>query len=196
MTLFNVDKVVSRCREYSLRMLPRDLHHGFDHALRVREYALEIGRQENADLWVVEISSYLHDVGRGREKNGEYHTVTSVRLTQSFLKRLGLPKEYIDRVTNCIKCHSRKKPYRKKPETLEAKVLYDADGLDMIGAVGMLRIALSATVKDKGWDHVLKKARWRLEILDDFLTSTGRKMAKKRKELVSNFIHQLIDELQ
>lgn len=196
MVSLNLDEVVSRCREYSREMLPRDIHHGFGHALRVRKYALEIGRQENADLWVVEVASYLHDIGRGHEEGEEYHTVTSARLSESFLGRLGLPEKEIQRVIHCIQCHSRKKKYRRRPQTLEAKVLYDADGLDMIGAVGILRTALSAAVKNKGWDHILHKARWRLNILDDFLTPTGKLMAKRRRKLVLDFVDQLINELK
>lgn len=196
MVSLNLDELISRCREYSREMLPRDVHHGFDHAIRVRKYALEIGRQENADLWVVEIASYLHDIGRGHEKKGEYHTETSARLSESFLKRLGLSAKEVERVIHCIKCHSRKRKCRKRPETLEAKVLYDADGLDMIGAVGILRTALSATVKNKGWNHILRKAKWRLSILDDFLTPTGKLIAKRRKKLISDFVNQLINELK
>ena len=177
-------------------MAPRDLHHGYEHSLRVREYALEIGEHEDADLEIVEIASYLHDIGRGREKDGEYHTVASARLAASFLRGLGLQKEKIEQVVHCIECHSRKDPYRKTPQTLEAKVLYDADGLEMIGAVGMLRIALSASVRGKGWDHVLRKAEWRLKIIDDFLTAHGEMIAKRRRKLVSDFIDQLVCELK
>ncbi|MFW6110473.1 MAG: HD domain-containing protein [Thermoproteota archaeon] len=189
------NRVISECREYSRKMVPRDLHHGFDHILRVRGYALTIGKREDADLRVVEISSYLHDVGRGHEVEGEYHTVTSVRLARQFLSRFKISKEEIEKVTNAIECHSRKKAYRKKPRTLETEVIYDADGLDMIGAVGMLRMGYSAVLKGRGWDHVLKKARWRLQILNDFLTETGRMMAKRREKLVKDFIHQLLQEL-
>ncbi|NIO36816.1 HD domain-containing protein [Candidatus Bathyarchaeota archaeon] len=196
MASLNLDEVVSRCKEYSQQMLPRDIHHGFEHILRVRKYALEIGRRENADLWVVEIASYLHDIGRGHEEKGEYHTVTGARLANSFLKSLRLPEREVYRVVHSIECHSRKKAYRKRPETLEAEVLYDADGLDMIGAAGILRIALSAAVINKGWDHIVEKSRWRLSILDDFLTTTGKLMATERRKLVSDFVNQLLNELE
>jgi len=189
------DNLILKCREYSKQMAPKNLHHGFEHCLRVSKYALEIGKRENADLLIVDMSSYLHDIGRGREEKGEYHTITSSRLAASFLRKSGLPEAEIEKVVHSIKSHSRKKPHRNPPQTLEAKVLYDADGLDMIGAVGILRIALSASLRGEGWDYVLKKTRWRLSIIDDFLTASGRSLAKERRKLVSDFLHQLIHEL-
>lgn len=195
MAHLNINEVILKCREYSQRMSPKDIHHGFEHCSRVHRYAVEIGKHENADLWVVEIASYLHDIGRGHEK-GEYHTETSAKLAEAFLKNLGLSDSQIRRVTDCIKTHSRKDQYRKTPETIEAKVLYDADGLEMIGAVGILRTALSAVMQNKEWNHVLKKAKWRLKIIDDFLTPYGKAIAKTRKNLVTNFANQLFIELK
>jgi uncharacterized protein len=195
MVSFEMDDIILKCREYCQQMSVKDLHHGFEHSLRVCRYALEIGKQENADLWVVEIASYLHDIGRGHEE-GEYHTETSSRLARSFLKKLGLPENQIERVTHCVETHSRKEQHRKTPKTLEAQVLYDADGLEMIGAVGILRIALSSVVSDRGWNHILKKAKWRLDIIDDFLTPSGKTIAKTRKKLVNDFANQLTRELE
>ena len=97
---------------------------------------------------------------------------------------------------HCIETHSRKKLHRKTPQTIEAKILYDADGLEMIGAVGLLRTALSAQVQNKDWNHALKKAKWRLQIKDDFLTPTAKKIAKQRQNLLKTFTQQLTIELQ
>jgi len=176
-------------------MSPKDLHHGFEHSLRVRNYALQIGKREGADLRVVEISSFLHDIGRGREENGEYHTETSARFAASFLRKFGLSEEEIGGVVHSVECHSRKKEWRKAPRTLEAKVLYDADGLEMIGAVGILRTVLGAALLGKDWSYVVKKAKGRLSIIDDFLTLTGKKIAEERRSLVSEFVIQLTKEL-
>ena len=195
MVPFDFEKVILECKEYSQNMSPKDLHHGFDHCLRVKNYAVEIAKSENADFWVVEIASYLHDVGRGHEKT-EYHTTTSAKLANSLLRKLGLTEKETQRVVHCIETHSRKKLRRQKPQTIEAKVLYDADGLEMIGAIGMLRTGLSAQVQNKDWKHILKKAKWRLKIKNDFLTSSGKKIAKRREKLVTIFVNQLASELK
>jgi uncharacterized protein len=191
----HINKIIQKTKKYSKQMSPKDLHHGFEHSQRVRNYALQIAKTEKADLTIVEIASYLHDIGRGHEKN-QYHTKTSSKLAKTFLTNIGFPKKQTQKIIHCIETHSRKQTHKKIPKTTEAKILYDADGLEMIGAVGLLRTALSAQVQSKDWKYVLKKAKWRLKIKDDFLTATGKKIAKQRQKLITTFIHQLANELQ
>lgn len=195
MQRFEIDKVILECKKYSKRMSPKDLHHGFEHSQRVRDYAVQIAESEKADLIIVEIAAYLHDLGRGKEKN-QYHTKASSQMAKKFLLNLGLPKNQIKKVIHCIETHSRKPNHRKAPKTKEAKILYDADGLEMIGAIGILRMALSAQIQNKNWLHVIEKANWRLKIKEDFLTATGKKIAKQRQTLIKQFVNQLKKELK
>lgn len=195
MHALNINKIIQETKKYSKQMSIKDLHHGFEHSQRVRNYALHLAKNQKADKLVIEISAYLHDIGRGLEKE-EYHTQTSAKLAKTFLLKHDLPEEKINKIIHCIETHSRKKLYRKSPQTIEAKILYDADGLEMIGAVGLLRIALSAQVQNKDWNHVLKKAKWRLQIQDDFLTQTAKRIAKQRQKLLKIFIQQLMLELK
>lgn len=195
MHALNINKIIQETKKFSKQMSIKDLHHGFEHSQRVRNYALHLAKNQKADKLVIEISAYLHDIGRGLEKE-EYHTQTSAKLAKTFLSTQNLPKEKIHKIIHCIETHSRKKLYRKSPQTIEAKILYDADGLEMIGAVGLLRIALSAQVQNKDWNHVLKKAKWRLQIQDDFLTQTAKRIAKQRQKLLKIFIQQLMLELK
>jgi uncharacterized protein len=191
----DINKIIQETKKYSKQMSIKDLHHGFEHSQRVRNYALHLAKNQKADKLVIEISSYLHDIGRGHEKE-EYHTQTSAKLAKTFLSIHNLPKEKIHKIIHCIETHSRKKLHRKSPQTIEAKILYDADGLEMIGAVGLLRTGLSAQVQNKDWNHVLKKAKWRLQIMDDFLTQSAKRIAKQRQKLLKTFIQQLTLELQ
>lgn len=195
MDTFNINKIIEETKKYSKQMSIKDLHHGFEHAQRVRNYALLLTKNQKADKKVIEIASYLHDIGRGHEKE-EYHTQTSANLAKTFLKTQNLPPEKIQKIIHCIETHSRKKIHRKSPQTIEAKILYDADGLEMIGAVGLLRTALSAQVQNKDWKHVLEKAKWRLRIKDDFLTQKAKNIAKQRQNLLKDFIKQLTLELK
>jgi len=190
--------IIAKCEEFARKMAPKDLHHGIEHVLRVRNYAMRLAKSmsiDGVDLMILEVSALLHDVGRGHELPGEYHTHVGSGLARTFLRGLGVPEGKIDAIAHCIETHSRKKAHRKKPESIEAKILYDADGLDMIGAVGILRIALSAAVKNKGWDHIKEKAKWRLTIVDDFMTPQAVKIANQRSRLVTAFVDQLYKEL-
>jgi uncharacterized protein len=195
MQTYDINKIISETKKYSQKMSPKDLHHGFEHCQRVRNYAMQIAKTEKADFNIVEIASYLHDIGRGHEKN-QYHTKTSAELAKTFLTNIGFPTKPIQEIIHCIETHSRKQKHKKTPKTKEAKILYDADGLEMIGAVGLLRTGLSAQVQNKDWEHVLKKAKWRLKIKDDFLTSTGKEIAKQRQNLLTAFVNQLTKELK
>jgi len=144
----NINKIILETKKYSKQISIKDLHHGFEHSQRVRNYALQLAKNQKADKQIIEIASYLHDIGRGQEED-EYHTQTSSKLAKTFLVNQKLPEDKIQKVIHCIETHSRKKLHRKTPQTIEAKILYDADGLEMIGAVGLLRTALSAQVQNK-----------------------------------------------
>ena len=85
-------------------MSPKDLHHGFDHCQRVRNYAMQIAKTEKADCTILEIASYLHDIGRGHEKN-QYHTKTSAKLAKTFLSNLGFPVKPTQEIVHCIETH-------------------------------------------------------------------------------------------
>jgi HD superfamily phosphodiesterase len=66
----------------------------------------------------------------------------------------------------------------------------------MIGAIGILRMVLSAQIQNKNWSHVIEKANWRIRIKEDFLTATGKIIAKQRQNLIMQFVSQLKKELK
>ncbi|MFH0798941.1 MAG: HD domain-containing protein [Pseudomonadota bacterium] len=117
--------------------------HSWDHTERVVKLALHIGKAEGADLKVIEIAALLHDIGRKKEDEslGKIcHAAEGGRLAREILLRHKLPDKFIDDVVHCIERHR----YRKEsvPETLEGKVIFDADKIDAIGAVGIGRAFL------------------------------------------------------
>lgn len=113
-----------------------DVVHDFDHVLRVLALAQRIGQAEGADLEVVQAAALLHDIGRGRaEAIGRDHAAFAAERTHDILAEA--PPEKIEAVAHAVAAHR----FRADPEpsTLEAKVLFDADKLDAIGAVGIAR---------------------------------------------------------
>lgn len=119
----------------------KDPAHSMEHVLRVYHVAETLAEGETADLEVIRLAALLHDIGNVREqedKTGKTdHAVESVRLAKPFLRKLGYPERKIAHVCDCILTHR----YRtnRELETLEAKILFDADKLDSIGAVGVAR---------------------------------------------------------
>jgi uncharacterized protein len=119
--------------------------HGWDHTLRVRRLCLRIGKREKADLGVLELAALLHDIGRGREDRSggkTCHARAGAVLASRLLEKHGLDRATVRDVVRSIRTHR----FRKggAPRTLEAKVLFDADKLDSIGAVGIGRAFLFA----------------------------------------------------
>jgi uncharacterized protein len=119
--------------------------HDWDHTERVLRLCLRIGRKEKADFGVLSLAALLHDIGRGAEdeSNGRIcHGRAGAAMAGKLLTAYGLDAVTVRAVVHCIRTHRFRK--RAVPKTLEAKVLFDADKLDSIGAVGIGRAFLFA----------------------------------------------------
>lgn len=119
--------------------------HDWSHVERVRDLALAIGKKEKVDLGIIEVAALLHDVGRKKEvaSRGKFcHAEISAQLAEKVLKRLNFNKVQIKKITHSILAHRFRNS--RIPETIEAKILYDADKLDSIGAIGISRVFLFA----------------------------------------------------
>lgn len=104
--------------------------YGFDpyiyHFVPVVKYAKQLANGNGADLEILEISAWLHDIGSiiyGREN----HQVTGSQIAEKKLVELGYPQERIERVKHCILSH--RGSQNVKRESLESQILADADGM-------------------------------------------------------------------
>ncbi|NTW14010.1 MAG: HD domain-containing protein [Candidatus Moranbacteria bacterium] len=192
--------------------------HDWTHIERVRALVKRIGREEKADLFVLEIAALLHDVSRGEEmrKGGGFcHAEHGAEESEKILTCLGCESDLIDRVTHCIRTH--RKRGKNVPESLEAKILFDADKLDALGAVGIGRSFLFAGMagsktlytgnekelvkngKDYSYtkeDSVFLEYEQHLKNLKDrMLTKTGKAIAKERSDFMKDFFTQFWKEV-
>jgi uncharacterized protein len=116
--------------------------HDFQHVLRVHRLAEKLARAEGADLKIVRAAALLHD-SRGSSPGGDGngragHHIASALFAGEVLLEKGWSEEDIQAVQHCIRTH-RFRGQDDAPETLEAKVLFDADKLDVLGAIGAAR---------------------------------------------------------
>jgi uncharacterized protein len=183
--------------------------HDWDHTERVLHLCLRIGRREKADLFVLTLAALLHDIGRADEdrSNGRRcHALAGAGRARKILANHGLPEDLTGRVVHCIAAHRYRKAVR--PETLEARVLFDADKLDSIGAVGIGRAFLFAgevgarlhdkdidvektkpyTKDDTAYREFLVKLR---HIRDRMTTAEGRRIARRRHAFMVGFFARL-----
>jgi uncharacterized protein len=138
--------------EASRFYLENDAAHDFDHVLRVLALAERIGQAEGADLEIVRAAALLHDVARADEEGSSTcHAQAGAQRAREILQ--GHPPEKVEAVAQAIATHR----FREKsiPQTLEAQVLYDADKLDAMGAIGVARAyAISGQARQRLWGPV------------------------------------------
>ena len=193
--------------------------HDWSHVDRVRNLALYIGRKEKADLFVLEIAALLHDIGRKKEmKNkGKFcHAEIGSDLAEKILKKLNFSKKQISDICHCILTHRFRNTHI--PVSIEAKVLYDADKLDSIGAIGVARTFLFAgnsgsntvytgnekkIVKEKKDYSYTKEDSGFLEyevklkhIKNKIITKTGKKIALDRHNYMEDYFKRMWQEVK
>lgn len=193
--------------------------HDFGHVLRVYRMAERLGVAEGADLEILRAAALLHDV-RGSAPGGELqgrleHHIASAEFAREVLTEKGWPQEKIHAVQHCIRAH-RYRSQDEKPETLEAKVLFDADKLDVLGAIGAARTVAYAVLNgepiyaqpsqqfidtgqaEEGESHSsYHEFLFKLQhVKDRLLTNSGRKLADARHRYLCDFYAQLQAEVR
>ena len=120
--------------------------HDFDHTLRVLANARMLAeRLPEADRQTVELAALLHDIARPEELASQgklCHAAAGAKIAEKLLLEFGAPPETARAVADAVRSHR----YRDEvePTTLEAKIVFDADKLDSLGAVGLGRAFLFA----------------------------------------------------
>ncbi len=116
--------------------------HNIEHVLRVYNLCLTLAKGEKIDHEVLEVATLLHDIGGAREmadSTGKTdHAIESAKIAEPLLKKFGFMEDKIIHIQDCIISHRYKTD--NKPKTLEAKLLFDADKLDALGAIGVARL--------------------------------------------------------
>ena len=202
-------------RAIAQKMLAGDSSsHGWDHAERVWNLCRHIGRAEGADLDVLRLAAYLHDIGRPEEKasGGDVcHALAGAARARPILEEHGCDTETVEKVVHCIESH-RFRRNGQRPRTLEARVLFDADKLDAIGAVGIGRAFLFAgevgarlhnpeadilnTLPYSSEDTAFREFSVKLQkVKDRMLTATGKQIAEERHHFMVAFFDRLTQEM-
>jgi len=113
--------------------------HAFDHVLRVLALAERIGQAEGADLEILRAAVLLHDVSSSFPAGGRTgHHRSSAEFAREVLQQESWPQDRIAAVMHCIRAH-RFRDRSEPPATLEAQILFEADKLDVLGAIGAAR---------------------------------------------------------
>ncbi|MDL2295105.1 HD domain-containing protein [Ruminococcaceae bacterium OttesenSCG-928-D13] len=197
-----------------LKSMQRSVH-DTGHIYRVLYYALRIAKTEpRANLDVVITAALLHDIGRAKQDDypGLGHAELGARMAWDILRKHGTSEKTAAHVRDCIRTHSYKGG--KKPATLEAKILFDADKLDLTGAVGSARALLFGAEIDEPFyltgpdgqptpgkpdegPSLLREYNRKLKHLHTkFFTAKGRALAKKRQKAMDAYFTAFEKEIR
>jgi uncharacterized protein len=163
--------------------------HSYEHVDRVYRIATFLAKKEKADVELVQAGALLHDIGRSV---GQPHNETGAKVAVEILKELDYPQEKRGKVISIIRLH--RLDSKDKLQTLEEKIVWDADKIDLLGAVGVARgfhwhgkLPFEAVVKLAFETYT--------PIYGLLNTSSARKLAKKRYEETMSFLSALREEL-
>ncbi len=190
----------------------QDAAHTIDHILRVVANVRRLTEVEAADMAVVIPAAWLHDCVTVPKSSPNRHLASrmAAEAAGEFLREQAYPDEYIAGIQHAIAAHSFSAQI--PPETLEAKVVQDADRLDSIGAIGIARcLMLSAEMKrplyntiepfpttrppndlTSAVDHFYTKL-FKLEGM--MQTHAGKQEAQKRTRFMRDYLAQLGQEI-
>jgi uncharacterized protein len=210
---------IDQTRQY---YLSADPVHDFEHIRRVLALAERVGREEGADLEILRAAVLLHDAagatpgdeGQGAPRGGRArHHEASADFARGVLAGEGWPQERIEAVLHCIRAHRFRGS--EAPRSLEAKILFDCDKLDVLGAIGVARAMAYAALagqpltgepsgkfkatgeKEPGEPHtpyhefLFKLAR----VKDRMHTATARAIAEERHKYLQEYFLRLNAEV-
>lgn len=190
-----------------------DPSHDILHVRRVVESAKWLAQKEKANLAVVVPAAYLHDcvwISKADSRRSQASMISAEKAGE-LLRSWHYPEEHIPSIIHAIAAHSFSA--RIFPETLEARVVQDADRLDAMGAIGLFRcFAFSGLAlrpcyhsvdpfcverppddKTSTLDHFFIKL---LRLSEGLNTESARLEGQKRTEVLKRFVSDLKREVQ
>lgn len=170
--------------------------HTFDHTMRVYTLSMQISEGLPVSIRVLQAAALLHDVGRPREsETGISHSILSGEMSKSLLHELAYSESEIEQILDAIRTHRFSEGL--EPNSIEGKILSDADKLDSMGAIGVYRAIAHGERRGRGMIGFLEHADEKLLKLKDLMyTEPGKLLAEKRHEVLQKFVDALRGELR
>lgn len=183
-----MEEIIMKAKEYVEKLFCSDFGgHGADHTFRVYDNAMLLAdKQPECDREVVALSALLHDVDDHKLFNTENNANA-----RHFLEEHGISKDKTDEICSTINMVSFSKNRGKKPDTIEGKIVQDADRLDAIGAIGIARTFAFGGERGRPLDDSIRHFHDKLLLLkDEMNTDLGRKLADSRHAFLLAFLEE------
>ena len=204
-----IKEITKKAKKYFVDACPS---HDWSHIERVYDLCIRIGKIEKADLRVLKLAALLHDIGRGKENSNpnQDHAKIGAKIAEELLRKYKINEKIIEGVIHCIISHRYRSRGNDRPKTKEAQILFDADKLDCIGAIGVARayswvgskkISIYSdkdylgTGYEKNHSPVTEFLFKLSKVKDILFTKTGKEIAKQRHKFMESFFKQLKQEI-
>jgi uncharacterized protein len=208
----NLDQIQALCLDYLSDVMAADPAHDISHVKRVVQNTLKLTASENGNAAVTVPAAWLHDcvsVAKDsplRKQASKLAAIEAVR----FLESVAYPDEFLEPVYHAIEAHSFSANI--DTESLEARIVQDADRLEALGAIGITRCFLTGgsmgtplydpfdpfaqnrQADDRRYtlDHFYCKL---LGLTETMKTPAGRAEAERRTDYMHAFLQQLGTEI-
>ncbi|WP_294385428.1 HD domain-containing protein [uncultured Clostridium sp.] len=187
--------------------------HDWFHIERVYNLSRYLAEKENADSFIVEMAALLHDIDDWKFSSNNDNNPTN---TEVFLKKIQVNEEDLIKIIKIINTISFKGGVvDSSQETIEGKVVQDADRLDAIGAIGIARtfayggnknrVIYDPNIKPINFtsleevksenNHTINHFYEKLLKLKDLMnTKSAKEIAEKRHKYMEEFLNEFYSE--
>ena len=211
----NKELIIDQTAEYAKATLTGlDSGHDWWHVYRVWKSAKLIGKNENADMFIVELGALLHDIADWKFHDG--NDAIGPQTARAWLEKLTVDENVISHVCQIIKDISFKgEGVETKMKSIEGMIVQDADRLDAIGAIGISRTFAYGGLKGRelynpdvkpvkhetfeqyknSTGPTINHFHEKLFLLKDLMnTATAKKLAEHRHIVMEEFVSEFLQE--
>ncbi len=218
-----IQEIIEKTAQFVRRQLENaEGGHDWNHIERVRKVALHIAKAEQkGDLLVIELAALLHDIADAKFHNGD--ETIGPKMAGEFLQSVNLPEDLTGHVIKIIEHISFRKRFAGGFDSIEFRIVQDADRLDAIGALGIARAFSYGGFKNRplydpgesgresipsgveshqetgsgkvASNHTIGHFYEKLLLISKLMnTETAKKLASERHEYMERFLEQFYKE--
>lgn len=205
-------QIIQNANDYIKEIFREDYSgHDYHHSIRVYNNAIRISEKEGGNLLLIKLAALLHDV----DDRKLFPASENLENARKFLHQNSIDMDSINEICEIIKSVSYSGNGSSAPESIEGKIVQDADRLDALGAIGIARTFAygghkgrplydpdekpleSMTAEEyknhtsNSINHFYEKL---LKLKDLINTEAARATAEKRHAFIENYLDEFISE--
>lgn len=185
-------QIIRDALEYIQQLFCQDAGgHDAEHTVRVWRTAMRIAEQTpSCNMQRTALAALLHDA----DDHKLFMTENNAN-ARSFLEKHSVPEDEIERICRVINSVSFSRNQGRRPDTIEGKIVQDADRLDAMGAIGIARTFAYGGLRARPLGESIQHFYDKLLLLRDLMnTEAGRELAEKRHAFLQMFLREYLEE--